>query len=97
MHSRFPIRDTNNSADDEFGFVYDEPSSKKVKTIRKNIIRRRVLADKIRDEQWATLRLKALWKKNPAFAKWWKRNIDTKSDDHRYYPSKFRGVYGPKD
>lgn len=97
MHSRLPNRDTNNSADDEFGFIYDEPSLKKAKPTRKNIIRRKVLADKIRDEQWATLRLKALWKKKPVFAKWWKRNIDTKPDDHRYYPSKFRGVYGSKD
>ena len=59
----------------------------------KNIIKCRVLADKIRDEQWSTQKIKALWKKDPKFAKWWKRNIDTKPDEQRYYPSKFRGEY----
>ena len=90
-------RNTNNSADDEFGFVYDESSLKKAKPTRKNIIRRRVLADKIRDEQWSTLKIKRLWKRDPLFAKWWKRNIDPKPSEQRYYPSKFRGEYGPKD
>ena len=60
----------------------------------KNIIKWRVLADKIRDEQWSALKIKRLWKRNPLFAKWWKRNIDTQPNEQRYYPSKFRGVYG---
>ena len=62
-----------------------------------NIFKWRRLADKIRDEQWSTLKIKRLWKKDPLFAKWFKRNVLTKADDHRYYPSKVRGEYGPKD
>ena len=48
----------------------------------------------------ATLKIKELWKKDPKFAKWFKRNVldeYTKASDYRYYPSKFRGEYGPKD
>jgi len=58
-----------------------------------NIFKWRRLADKIRDEQWNTQRIKKMWKRDPLFAKWWKRNIDTKPDEQRYYPSKFRGEY----
>ena len=61
---------------------------------------RRILADKIRDEQWSTPRLKALWKRDPEFAKWFKRNVlndYSKESGHRYYPSEFRGEYGSKD
>ena len=58
-----------------------------------NIFKWRRLADKIRDEQWNTQRIKKIWKRDPLFAKWWKRNIDTKPDEQIYYPSKFRGEY----
>ena len=67
---------------------------------KKFLEKRRRLADKIRDEQWSTPRLKEFWKKDPRFAKWFKRNVlndYSKEDGHRYYPSKFRGEYGPKD
>mgnify|MGYP004309527273 CR=1 FL=1 len=94
MHSR--LQNSNNSAEAEFG-VPLLPQKRKVKKTRKSIIRWRVLSDKIRDEQWSTLKIKALWKKNAKFKKWWEINIDTKPSDHRYYPSKFRGVYGSKD
>ena len=57
----------------------------------------KLLADRIRDEQWSAIKIKRLWKRDPLFAKWWKRNIDPKEFGHRYYPSKFRGEYGPKD
>ena len=57
----------------------------------------KLLADRIRDEQWSTQKIKALWKRDPKFEKWFKRNILTKADNHRYYPSKFRGEYGSKD
>ena len=103
-------RDTNNSADDEFGSSFmselefnkrhkkalkdADPMYKNKKIKGKDIIRCRVLADKIRDEQWSTLKIKKLWKRNPLFAKWWKRNIDTQPDEQRYYPSQFRGEYG---
>jgi len=56
-----------------------------------NIFKWRRLADKIRDEQWSTQKIRKMWKKDPLFAKWWKRNIDTKPNEQRYYPSKFRG------
>ena len=62
-----------------------------------NIFKWRRLADKIRDEEWSTLKIKRLWKRDPLFAKWWKRNIDPKPNEQRYYPSKFRGEYGSKD
>ena len=58
-----------------------------------NIFKWRRLADKIRDEQWNTQKIKKIWKKDPLFAKWWKKNIDTKPSEQRYYPSKFRGEY----
>ena len=67
---------------------------------KKLLEERRILADKIRDEQWSTPRLKALWKRDPEFAKWYKRNVlndYSKEDGHRYYPSEFRGEYGSKD
>ena len=76
-----------NSSEDEFGIEREIMPGK-------NIIKWRKLADKIRDEQWSTLKIKRLWKRNPLFAKWWKRNIDTQPDEQRYYPSKFRGEYG---
>ena len=60
------------------------------------LIKRRKLADKIRDEQWSTLKIKALWKKDTKFKKWWERNIDPMPSDQRFYPSKFRGEYGEK-
>ena len=53
------------------------------------------LSDKIQDEQWSTHKIKALWKKDPKFERWFKRN-DSKEGDHRFYPSKFRGEYGEK-
>ena len=81
------IRDSYNSSEDEFGIEREIMPSK-------NIIKWRKLADKIRDEQWSTQRIKKIWKKNPLFLKWWKRNIDTQPDEQRYYPSKFRGEYG---
>ena len=65
-----------------------------------NLFTWRRLSDKIRDEQWNTKRIKRKLKRDPLFAKWFKRNIlddHTKEDGHRYYPSKFRGEYGPKD
>ena len=55
-----------------------------------NIFKWRRLADKIRDEQWSTQKIRKMWKKDPLFAKWWKKNIDTKPNEQRYYPSKFR-------
>ena len=87
--------DSYNSSEDEFGIEKEIMPSK-------NIIKRRVLseasdkilADKIRDEQWSTQKIKALWKRDPLFAKWWEKNIDTQPDEQRYYPSKFRGEYG---
>ena len=57
----------------------------------------KLLADRIRDEQWSTQKIKALWKRDPEFEKWFKRNVDTKPGGHSFYPSKFRGEYGPKD
>ena len=90
MHSR--LQNSNNSAEAEFG-VPLLPQKRRIDPIK----RYRKLADKIRDEQWSTLKIKALWKKDAKFKKWWERNIDTKPSDHRYYPSKFRGEYGPKD
>jgi|TARA_Y100000310_G_scaffold160904_1_gene160800 hypothetical protein len=57
----------------------------------------KLLADRIRDEQWSTQKIKRLWKRDPKFEKWFKRNILTREFGHRYYPSKFRGEYGPKD
>jgi hypothetical protein len=57
----------------------------------------KLLADRIRDEQWSAIKIKRLWKRDPLFEKWWKRTIITKEIGHRYYPSKFRGEYGPKD
>ena len=57
------------------------------------------LSDKIQDEQWSTLKIKALWKKDPKFERWFKKNVlddYSKEGDHRFYPSKFRGEYGEK-
>ena len=71
-----------------------------IKATGGNLFTWRRLADKIRDEQWSTLRIKRLWKRDPEFAKWYKRNVlnnYSKEDGHRYYPSEFRGEYGPKD
>jgi hypothetical protein len=71
-----------------------------VKATGGNIFAWRRLSDKIQDEQWSTLKIKKLWKKDPLFAKWFKRNVlndYSKESGHRYYPSKFRGEYGPKD
>ena len=71
-----------------------------IKATGGNLFTWRRLADKIRDEQWSTLRLKRLWKRDPLFAKWYKRNVlnnYSKEDGHRYYSSEFRGEYGPKD
>ena len=68
-----------------------------VKATGGNLFDWRRLADKIRDEQWSAIKIKRLWKRDPLFAKWWKRTIITKEIGHRYYPSKFRGEYGPKD
>ena len=56
-----------------------------------------LLSDKIQDEQWSTDKIKALWKKNPKFEKWFKKNVlddYSKPGDHRFYPSEFRGEYG---
>jgi len=56
-----------------------------------------LLSDKIQDEQWSTHKIKALWKKNPKFEKWFKKNVlddYSKESGHRFYPSKFRGEYG---
>ena len=58
-----------------------------------------LLSDKIQDEQWSTHKIKALWKKNPKFEKWFKKNVlddYSKESGHRFYPSKFRGEYGEK-
>ena len=71
-----------------------------IKATGGNLFKWRRLSDKIQDEQWSTLRIKRLWKRDPLFAKWFKRNVlndDSKESGHRYYPSKFRGEYGPKD
>jgi len=71
-----------------------------IKATGGNLFKWRRLSDKIQDEQWSTLRIKALWKRDPLFAKWFKRNVlndYSKESGHRYYPSKFRGEYGPKD
>jgi hypothetical protein len=71
-----------------------------IKTTARILSKWKRLSDKIQDEQWATLKIKELWKKDPKFAKWFKRNVlddYTKASDYRYYPSKFRGEYGPKD
>ena len=71
-----------------------------VKATGGNLFKWRLLSDKIQDEQWSTLRIKALWKRDPLFAKWFKRNDlndYSKESGHRYYPSKFRGEYGSKD
>jgi len=68
-----------------------------IKATGGNLFTWRRLADKIRDEQWSTLKIKRLWKRDPLFAKWWKRNIDPKPSEQRYYPSRFRGEYGPRD
>ena len=57
------------------------------------------LSDKIQDEQWSTHKIKALWKKDPKFGKWFRKNVlddDSKEGDHRFYPSKFRGEYGER-
>ena len=43
-----------------------------IKATGGNLFTWRRLADKIRDEQWSTLRLKRLWKRDPLFAKWFK-------------------------
>ena len=53
-----------------------------------------MLSDKIQDEQWSTHKIKALWKKDPKFGKWFDKNVDTKPGGYRFYPSKFRGEYG---
>ena len=53
-----------------------------------------LLSDKIQDEQWSTHKIKALWKKDPKFGKWFDKNVDTKPGGHRFYPSEFRGEYG---
>jgi len=54
----------------------------------------KLLSDKIQDEQWSTHKIKALWKKDPKFGKWFDKNVDTKPGGYRFYPSKFRGEYG---
>jgi hypothetical protein len=54
----------------------------------------------IQDEQWSTLKIKELWKKDPKFGKWFRKNVlddYSKESGHRFYPSKFRGEYGSKD
>ena len=53
-----------------------------------------LLSDRINDEQWSTHKIKALWKKDPKFGKWFDKNVDTKPGGYRFYPSKFRGEYG---
>ena len=58
-----------------------------------------LLSDRINDEQWSTHKIKALWKRDPLFAKWFKKNVlydYSKESGHRFYPSKFRGEYGEK-
>ena len=63
------------------------------------LIKWKLLSDRINDEQWSTHKIKALWKRDPLFAKWFKRNVlndYSKEGDHRFYPSKFRGEYGEK-
>ena len=70
------------------------------KATKKTIIRWQVLSDMIQDEQWSTLKIKALWEKDPKFGKWFRQNVlddYSKESGHRFYPSKFRGEYGPKD
>ena len=54
----------------------------------------KLLSDRINDEQWSTHKIKALWKKDPKFGKWFDKNVDTKPGGHRFYPSEFRGEYG---
>ena len=69
------------------------------RTKKLKFIKWKLLSDKINDEQWSTLKIKALWKKNPKFGKWFRKNVlddDSKPGDHRFYPSKFRGEYGEK-
>jgi hypothetical protein len=68
-----------------------------IKATGGNLFTWRRLSDKIRDEQWSTKKIKRKWKRDPLFAKWFKRNVLTKPNEQRYYPSKFRGEYGPKD
>ena len=71
-----------------------------IKATGGNLFKWRRLSDKIQDEQWSTLRIKRLWKRDPLFAKWFKRNVlndYSKLSGHRYYPSKFRGEYGEKE
>ncbi len=66
----------------------------------KKTIRWKVLSDMIQDEQWSTHKIKELWKKDPKFGKWFRKNVlddYSKESGHRFYPSKFRGEYGPKD
>ena len=62
-----------------------------------NLFTWRRLSDKIRDEQWSNKKIKRKFKRDPLFAKWFKRNVLTKANDHRYYSSKFRGEYGEKE
>ena len=61
---------------------------------KKLLEKRQRLADKIQDEQWSTHKIKALWKKDPKFGKWFDKNVDPKPGGHRFYPSEFRGEYG---
>ena len=59
----------------------------------------KLLSDKINDEQWSTHKIKALWKKDPKFGRWFRKNVlddYSKESDHRFYPSKFRGEYGER-
>jgi|AP95_1055475.scaffolds.fasta_scaffold48036_2 hypothetical protein len=90
--------DSYNSSEDEFGIEKEIMPSKNIIKGRKGRVlsedSAKILADKIRDEQWSTQKIKALWKRDPLFAKWWEKNIDTQPDEQRYYPSKFRGEYG---
>ena len=68
-----------------------------IKATGGNLFTWRRLSDKIRDEQWSNKKIKRKLKRDPLFAKWFKRNVLTKPNDHRYYPSKFRGEYGKKE
>ena len=50
----------------------------------------KLLADKIQDEQWSTHKIKALWKRDPKFGKWFDKNVDTKIILKLYLMSVFR-------